>query len=118
MATRDRRRYPPPDDPRIVTGEAVARDPPHQHPEVVTVFTESRPAPGHIPSTHRTRVRRARSLLGVAPLLLLALVFAATPVSAATSVVYSGSREYRTIALTFDDGYYPSAVQSILDTLR
>ncbi len=61
---------------------------------------------------------RRRSTLAALPLMLLALVFAAGPVSAATSVIYNGSRDYRTIALTFDDGYYPTSVQSILDTLR
>jgi peptidoglycan/xylan/chitin deacetylase (PgdA/CDA1 family) len=49
---------------------------------------------------------------------LVALLVAAAPVAGAVSAVYHGSREYRTIALTFDDGYYPASVRSILDTLR
>src|SRR5918997_1901154 len=69
------------------------------------------------PAPSRPSPRR-RSFLAALPLMLLALVVTAGPVSAATTVVYNGSREYRTIALTFDDGYYPASVQSILDTLR
>jgi peptidoglycan/xylan/chitin deacetylase (PgdA/CDA1 family) len=72
-------------------------------------------------STYRPRpVRRSRRrfhLLG-ATAALLAFVIAASPANAATSVAYSGSRLYRVVALTFDDGYYPSSVLSILATLR
>ena len=64
------------------------------------------------------RPRRGHAVLGGVALALLVLVLAATPVSAASSVVYAGNRESRTIALTFDDGYYPSSVLSILATLR
>lgn len=74
--------------------------------------------PVSIATTPGTPPRRRRSVVAALPLLLLAFVLAATPASAATTVVYSGSRDYRTVALTFDDGYYPSSVQSILDTLR
>jgi peptidoglycan/xylan/chitin deacetylase (PgdA/CDA1 family) len=53
----------------------------------------------------------------VLPLLLLALLVAATPTLAAATVVYNGSRTTKTIALTFDDGYYPAAIESIRATL-
>ena len=67
--------------------------------------------------TERSAPRR-RSVLAALPLVIIALALAAGPVGAATTAVYNGSREHRTIALTFDDGYYPAAVQSIADTLR
>jgi peptidoglycan/xylan/chitin deacetylase (PgdA/CDA1 family) len=61
--------------------------------------------------------RRPQILLSLG-LALLALVIAASPVNAAASVAYNGSRLAPRIALTFDDGFYPSSVLSILATLR
>ena len=65
-----------------------------------------------------SRLRRRRGRWAPPVLLLLALVFAASPVSAATSVVYHGSRYSRTVALTFDDGYSGASTSAILDILR
>ena len=47
----------------------------------------------------------------------LALILTAGP-AAAASVVYHGSRTYRTVALTFDDGYSGSSTNAIVDILR
>ena len=65
-----------------------------------------------------SRLRRRRARWAAPVLLLLALVFAASPVNAATSVVYHGSRYSHTVALTFDDGYSGASTSAILDILR
>ena len=77
-------------------------------------LTRSRPSPSRLGHSRSGRP----SVLAALPLIAIALAVTAAPVSAATTVVYNGSREYRTITLTLDDGYYPAAVTSILDTLR
>lgn len=60
-----------------------------------------------------------RPLFGALLLSLLALLLAALPVSAASSVpTYHGSRHVKVVALTFDDGYSPLRVRQLLAILE